>query len=213
MQNNYKYNIIILKNKSQTKKVLFWSQKEETSMRRWKTYSRRKEAVIIPKLNASYQHVEYDIVFAKQVDGEPKPYDYKDSMGKNIQISLDGNWEIMYMEPHKIEETFKVYGRRRMTVKEIVGYVIMSLETLTSIGLINNKVIMHNEYKSELILCKNKHDGERLYNAIVDITRGRSKNLLYAGRYKGNLMTYALSKIQETLGVSNRILYRKTTAD
>ena len=50
MKINYKYNIIILKNKSQVQKVLFWSQKEETSLRRLKTFSRRKESVAIPKL-------------------------------------------------------------------------------------------------------------------------------------------------------------------
>ena len=213
MQNNYKYNIIILKNKCQVKKVLFHSQKEETSLKHWNTYSRRKESVVIPKLNASYQPTEYDIVFAKQIEDEPKPYEYRDSMGRNIQISLEGNWQIMNIEPYKIEEKFKVYGRRRMTVKEIIGYLILSLETLTSIGIVNNKLIMHNEHQAELILCKNKEDGERLYNAIVKITRKRSKNLLYGGRYEGNLMTYALKQVKDKLGASHRILYRKTTAD
>ena len=72
---------------------------------------------------------------------------------------------------------------------------------------------MHNEQNAELVLCKNKQDCERLYNAIVKITRKRSKNLLYAGRYEGNLMTYALKQVKDKLNVSERILYRKTTAD
>ena len=195
------------------KKVLFWSQKEETSLRRWDTYSRRKEKVVVPKHNASYQPAEYDLVFAKQVDHIPKPYDYKDNLGRNIEIYLEGNWEIINMEPYKIEEKFKVYGKRRMTVKEIIGYIILSLKTLTSIGIVHNKLIMHNEQKVELVLCKNKQDCERLYNAIVKITKKRSKNLLYAGRYEGNLMNYALKQVKDRRNVSERILYTQTTAD
>ena len=213
MQNNYKYNIIILKNKSQVKKVLFWSQKEETSLSRWETYSRRKEKVVIPKHNAYYQPAEYDLVFAKQVEGTPKPYEYKDNLGRNIEMTLEGNLEIIRIEPYKIEEKFKVYGRMRMTVKEIIGYIILSLDTLTSIGIVHNKLIMYNEQKAELVLCKNKQDCERLYNTIVKITRKRSKNLLYGGRYEGNLMTYALKQVKNKLNVSDRILYRKTTAE
>ncbi len=213
MQNNYKYNIIILKNKSQVKKVLFQSQKEETSLKRWNTYSRKKERVVIPKTNASYEPSEYDLVFAKQIEDTPTPYEYRDSIGRNITLSLEGNWQIINMEPYKIEEKFKVYGRRRMTVKEIIGYLILSLDTLTSIGIVNNKLIMYNERHAELILCKNVQDCERLYNAIVKITRKRSKNLLYGGRYEGNLMTYALKQVKDKLGVSDRILYRKTTAE
>ena len=213
MKSNYKYNIIILKNKSQVQKVLFWSQKEETSLRRLKTFSRRKESVAIPKLYPNYEKAEYDLVFAKQVDEEPKPYEYKDSLSRNIQITLPENWEVIHMEPYKIEEKFTVYGKRKMTVKEIVGYIILSLDTLTSIGLVHNKVIMYNEKRAELIVCKNKHDGERLYNKIVDITKGRSKNLLYAGRYKDHLMTHALEQVRSMLGVSERIIYRNTTSD
>ena len=213
MKSSYKYNIIILKNKSQVKKVLFWSQKEETSLKRLATFSRRKESVAVPKLYPNYILAEYDLVFAKQVDGEPTPYEYKDSLGRNITINLEDNWEIIHMESYKIEEKFTVYGKRKMTVKEIIGYIIMSLDTLTSIGLVHNKVIMYNEKRAELVICKNKHDGERLYNKIVDITRGRSKNLLYAGRYKDHLMTHALEQIRTMLGVSERIIYRNTTSD
>ena len=213
MQDKYKYNIIILKNKCKVKKVLFWSQKEETSLKRWNTYSRRKEKVVIHKTTAKYKPVEYDLVFAHQVEENPKPYEYKDSLGRNVSISLEGSWEIVNMEPYKIEEKFKVYGRRKMSVKEIVGYLILPLDTLTSIGIVHNKLIMHNEHKAELILCKSVVDAERLYDAINKITKGRNKNLLYGRRYEGSLMTYALKQVKDKLNVSNRILYSKSTAD
>ena len=69
---------------------------------------------------------------------------------------------------------------------------------------------MYNERRAELIVCKNKHDGERLYNKIVDITKGRSKNLLYAGRYKDHLNdTRIRAGKRSMLGVSERIIYQK----
>lgn len=130
----------------------------------------------------------------------------KDKTGKNVEhevVSDSNRWQIIEKHPYMFEESFWVYGFNPRTQRKSFTFIydtfIASMKEkpleLIRIMVYNNKLIIQYDDDIDLVICKNKDDCIRLYNAIEEkCVKDKIKNVFFVG-----MITRSTSKFAQEL--------------
>lgn len=120
-------------------------------------------------------------------------------------------YQIVRIEPHYIEERFRVAGRDGLfTCQEIFDNLISKLSedpyTTIRMMVLANKLILDYGAEYDFILCKNSHDSVRLYNAIQRLAKERKLKRLFCFGYVNKTDKHKwIGRLRDT-GIPERIV-------
>lgn len=189
------YSIILTNHDKQLKTIK--SEKTETKV--YKTLNKllkeNKEKVIFPVRYNNHKHVmipsQYELAIIKcKQDNDKHVTEVRDNSGKFVKYQTsDEDWIVIDRVPYEIEETFFVYGYhprlQRKDFKWIYDNLIsINPSSFKTIVLYLNKIIIEANGKIDLVICKNKDDGIRMYNMLEEWSR---KNKLKYNIFLGDM--------------------------
>lgn len=137
----------------------------------------------------------------------PKPY-------YNEYTVLDKN-------PFELEETFWVYGYdsvyERKTISDIVYFLTEGLkdskDTIRSVMAVYNKLLIYDEEKFHMVICKCQKDAQRLHHALRDAAfeNKLNKKIVFLGTAAPQVASEMYEFIHEKTGWAMDKIRRTTT--
>lgn len=146
------------------------------------------------------------------------------NFGKLVDHATDDEeWVIVDKFPYAKEETFWVYGYDKVTDRKDITWIFENLiqkrlETkydVIRITLYNNKLIFQDDADNiELVLCKNKSDGIKMYNILSEQFCKKMKPqvvFLGAPMARSERWKTIFNLVQEKTNWKNKDIYRAST--
>ena len=218
------YRIILIKNMKQ-KKVLYSCRTSETATVKYEAYLENNN-VMFPKKHTNYRHInlaEYKIALVKEKEDSDKELVVRNDLGKLVSAkSSVGKWTILDVQPYEIEETFYVFGydyvHDRFTIADIVRNILFKNtqrhHNIKEIIAVYNKLIIMDNYGTDLIICKCREDANRLHNALRDSARKNKllKKLIFLGTAKNPMVIRSMyEEIQDLTGWTMKKIRKNST--
>lgn len=212
------YRIIITQN-GKRKKILYEGKSETIAKEKYFS-TRDKNKVLFPKKNNAYKKVKpviYEILLLKEKEGDDSEYFDRDELGRTIPIRVNSDkWNIIHKDEYFYEEKFTVFGHSlRMDTKKILKMFVLNKnkeDKIKQINYVNNKLLIHQNYDFDIIVCKNSSDARRLYKVLVEFCEtNKVKNILFTGSIGSKNRTKIYKRIVEKTGWTFNKVYRTST--
>ena len=172
------------------------------------------------RLRDSYKEYngEYLILKKKTEEDLNTTSQLRNNYGKLINVETSSDiWLVYDRLPILIEETFWVYGYNPRTERKTFTWINDHINenselSFVRVKVMNNKLIFKYDDELDFILCKNKSDAIRLYNALYD-KNIKNKKIAFLGAIKRNTeeMKNMLQTLQNKTGWTLKKLYKNTT--
>ena len=221
----YTYRIILI-NHGKEVKELYKAADERCAYGEFKNLAQKSNDVVLPvRFNNNKTEIiesDYEIAIIKvRKKGESKSVQLRDNTGKYVKYTTSNNdWVILDRMPYQIEETFFVYGHHPRYDRKECGWIFNEYflkgaknGNLRMTALYQNKLLIEDGEDFNMVICKNKNDGIRLYNKMEELcSESKVKNMMFMGdlarsKYKSEWM----DKIMETTGWSRHKIKRNST--
>ena len=135
---------------------------------------------------------EYELVIIKCRDeNESLVNKVRTDSGEFIDYATtDEDWIVIDRAPYDIEETFWVYGYHPRLQRKDFNWIFDTFITkdaknkymFKSVQVYKNKLLVDCNGKLEMVICKNKQDGIRLYNTIeIEAVKKKLKYIAFMG--------------------------------
>jgi hypothetical protein len=213
-----RYKIIITKD-GKKKKVLYEGSNEKIAKQKYFT-TKDNNKVLLPKKNNAYKKIKpvlYELLFLKEKMENDTSYFDRDELGRTIPIYIKSDkWTLVHKSEYFIEEKFSVFGyKERMDIKKILKMFVLNKtkeDKIKQINYINNKLLIHQNYDFDIIVCKNVYDTKRLYKTLIDFCDTNNvKNILFTGSINRKNRTKTYKRIVEKTGWTFNKTYRTST--
>lgn len=189
------YQIIILKNNERLYTVSNHYTQESAIRKYNKMLEENKEIVFpIKFLNVEkIESVKYHIAIIKRkTDTDDDIPKLRNDYGEYVDhVVVDNDeWIMFEKEEYKFEESFWVYGYNphyyRKTFmwiyEELVKKHANNKRDILSIGYYKNKVLFETINHIDMVICKNKDDGIRLFSLLDDyVQNDKLKYIMFIG--------------------------------
>ena len=171
---------IILTNHGKQKKTIYSDTTETKIYKKFNELLKENKNVVFPmKYNNEY-HVmvesEHELVIIKcKQEGDKDVNKVRNEYGKFVNYETsDEDWIVIDRAPYDIEETFWVYGYHPKLQRKDFKWIFENFiakdgkdkYNIKTILLLKNKLLIESNNKLEMVICKNKSDGIRLYNQL-----------------------------------------------
>lgn len=213
-----RYRIIITQNGKKRKIVYEGSNENNAKEKYFKT--RDKNIVLLPKKNNAYKKIKpvlYELLLLKEKEETDIDYYDRDELGRTIPVKLNSEkWSLIHKSEYFYEEKFTVYGfKERMDTKKLLRLFILNKskeDNIKQINYINNKLLIHQNYDFNIIVCKNPYDTKRLYRVLLEFCEtNKVKNILFTGSINRKNRTKTYKRIVEKTGWTINKTYRSST--
>lgn len=224
----YKYRLILVKNKIYQETINKYVHYERALNKYDEIIHNNKKNIIFPKeyINmggnfGGIQELTYEILLVKTND-ELVDYSLVENEYKvKEKITTEMN-RFIILKKNKIfiEEDFYVFGYNphndRKDIKFILKeYVFSDLKNIIDIYRLGNKIIfiktVNNEDFFNMIITKNKSDGERLFNFLKLNLGKNNKNLIFNEINNRKILNFLYEKAIEHTGWDKQKLKRHNT--
>jgi hypothetical protein len=158
---------------------------------------------------------DYKIKLIKNFKNKDNLTFYKD--GKNIidiSETLLDKWVVIRQDKYLIEETFKVNNyNKRLCYEEIINNIFLNNDfSVRSVNTLYNKLVIYNEKRIDVIICKNNSDCKKLFIDIYkSIQHNKDYKFMFLGEPKNKFKKFLYNEINKKLGWSFKKIYRKTS--
>jgi hypothetical protein len=216
------YRILLLKN-GKKKKTLFKHTHKRKSERKFRRFLKENQDVKFPRKHLTKDNISkvtYEIVLVKEYEDGDEAKLFPNRVGRLAPPNfIDGDWIILETAFYEIEETFYVFGydskSDRKDIEFIVGLMVKSIahEKVTkTIVVLNNKLIIYNEYQFDIVICKCKQDAERLYDALLGVAKdNKLRRVLFMGKVSETTKSELYEMMMEHTGWDYRKVTRLST--
>lgn len=203
--NTYNYKVVIVNSLTNTvKKVLYKGTSSPTARLEYENTLKESKRVFYPKLvnkcGNEFTDFKREVLFLKE------------ATKRSTRINMfDDKWKIIYRSEYFEEEKFIVYGfdwTNKKTLLEIVEIIKSQKTNNREIGVLNNKVIIHNEDFLDMVTTKTKSEGTRFAKVLYKTLNSKRRFFLRLN-YKVHEKTQLFTMLEEETGYSRRFL-RKT---
>lgn len=218
---------IILINHGKMLRDLYFTPSESKVNKKFSAMLKENKNVVFPLMWNNEKHVmveaEYELVIIKgKEESDNEVSKIRDEYGKFINYeSSDEDWIIYDRAPYYFEETFWVYGYHPKLQRKDFKWIFDNFIDKDSkdkykfktVQVYLNKLLVECDGKLEMVMCKNKQDCVRLYNALEKKSgEAKHKYIVYMGdiansKYKSDWM----DKIQELTGWNRKKIKRAST--
>jgi len=179
-RNKKKIYSIILINHGKQLHTICSDTTEEKIYKRFKKLLEENKKVAFPIRYNNHKHVmiesEYELVIIKCRDEyESMVNKIRSDTGEFTDYTTtDDDWIVIDRAPYNIEETFWVYGYHPRLQRKDFNWIFDTFIAkdaknkymFKSVQVYKNKLLVDCNGKLEMVICKNKQDGIRLYNTI-----------------------------------------------
>jgi len=189
-----KYKVILTKN-GKYKKTLHRCMKRDTSFINFHRIKDENKVYFERKFinYKGIKPVEYMIYVVKDHEETDKMRFVRDKMGKIKEEKpmkhLYGEWTVLTESKYSFEETFWVFGynalHERKSIIDIIKILMVGMDNprkTKQLIVIHNKLVIYDEDKFDMVICKCKKDAQRLHHELNKAsTDNKIKNLYFMG--------------------------------
>jgi len=186
------YRTILIGN-GKYRKTIHRCVKESTAYINYNRIKEENESVIFPKAFVNdkvIKPIKYEIFLVKDIEGGDKNRFIRDELGRVYEETpIFDLWTVKESSEYFIEETFWIYGhpsrKDRKTFKDVLRLVFTDSEDANSSRqaiVVHNKLVVQNEDRFDMIICKNKLDCQRLHHKLHDYSKDEKiKGIVFMG--------------------------------
>lgn len=202
--------------------VLFKNKKKKKIINEFKTFKRAKlvfnslleesEKVIFETLYENGVECKYELGLIEKSNFNLIPVYLTDDMGRNVKVKLEeSGMTIFQISTYKKEELiYDVKLAKKISVNEILKKYFIG-DGLKMVSSLNNKIVIQNDDKINLLSLKNEFESQRFLNNLTlyfqKIKRG---DCLFVKDVSIAQKKY-LYELLEKSGFEKKVLYRKFT--
>lgn len=163
----YKYQIILFKNKEQKKKIKnFVTHKRASDY--FDLLLKMSEEVIFPKSWENGSKCFFEIGLIENTSGSMIPIFLKDELGRQIKVETnDENRTILKISKYNIEEEFVDFSTKNKIDSKFFIKKYLDVDGFKLISKLNNKIVVQNEDKTNLFTLKTIEDSDRFIEVMV----------------------------------------------
>ena len=228
----WNFKIIICSNKKQSKCIKRYHNEEEV-LKAKEELIENNNKVIIPiertnngRENNKIEYVDLEYLILKKVSDDSHESNLSilpNKYGKLVQHKTNKEeWVIWDKFPCLKEEEFWVFGYNKKNERKTVFWIFENLilpkieckYDFLRIVLYNNKlVIIDDNDKIDIIICKNTSDGIRLYNTLSKKFCVGFKNIIFRGKCEkgSDLQKKVIKLIEDKTKWKKKDIYRAST--
>jgi hypothetical protein len=203
------YRVILVGN-GEYKKTLYRCNTRKTAFINFHKIKNENKVLYPRKLinTKGIKPVTYQIMVTKVTEDTDTFRILRDQYGKTYTERPLGDWTILHSDEFQIEETFWIYGMdskiNRPTINAIINILMVgafSKKALKQIIVVHNKLLIYNEDRFDMVLCKNLEDAQRLHHTLAKIARKQKiKSLLFMGTASKLMIGLMYDLIHEKTG-------------
>jgi hypothetical protein len=195
----------------------------ETSYKNFNRLKEENRQVIFPKRyvnDGAIKPVKYEIYLVKDIEGDDKNRYVRDDVGRVYEEKpIFDLWTVVNSADYDIEEEFWIYGhpskRNRKTIRDVVKVVMddaKDAKRSRQVIVVHNKLVISNEERFDMVICKNKRDCQRLHHMLNDSAeKFKLKGLVFMGTCSDANIPMLYELIHENTGWPYRKIRRTTT--
>lgn len=142
----------------------------------------------------------------------------KDKQGFLVKDEvMYGKWTRLLSDTYEVEETFSVYGYHyRRDRKDLEGVLKIMIdgnnEEPKNVIVLNNKLIIYNTNKIDLVICKCTKDSQRLHHKLHDLAKSVGLySIGFLGTCTDQNSSFYYDMLHEETGWSYTKLWRSST--
>ena len=226
-RNKKKIYSIILVNHSKQLHTIYSDTTEEKIYRKFEKLLKENKKVMFPIRYNNHEHVmiesEYELVIIKCRDeNESLTNKVRTDSGEFIDYTTtDDDWIVIDRAPYNIEETFWVYGYHPRIQRKDFKWIFDNFISadaknkymFKTVQIYKNKLLVDCNGKLEMVICKNKQDGIRLYNKVEEESkRNKLKYIIFMGDVsKSKYRSDWIKRIKELTHWSDEKVKRSST--
>ena len=226
-RNKKKIYSIILVNHGKQLHTIYSDTTEEKIYRKFEKLLKENKKVMFPIKYNNHEHVmiesEYELVIIKCRDeNESLINKVRTDSGEFIDYTTtDDDWIVIDRAAYNIEETFWVYGYHPRLQRKDFKWIFDNFISadaknkymFKTVQIYKNKLLVDCNGKLEMVICKNKQDGIRLYNKVEEESkRNKFKYIIFMGDVsKSKYRSDWIKKIKELTHWSDEKVKRGST--
>ena len=171
---------IILVNHGKQLQTICSDTTEDKIYKHFESLLKENKKVAFPIRYNNHKHVmvesEYELVIIKCRDElESRVNKVRSNTGEFTDYTTtDDDWIVIDRAPYNMEETFWVYGYHPRIQRKDFNWIFETFIAsdaknkymFKSVLIYKNKLLVDCNGKLEMVICKNREDGIRLYNTI-----------------------------------------------
>ena len=192
MNRKSKYRTILTGN-GEYRYTLHRCRTEATAYRRFNQFKAENAEVIFPKRyvnDGTIKPIKYELYLVKDIEPDDWHRTIRDEVGRLvIEKPIFDLWTVVTSADYEIEEEFWIYGhpskKDRKTIKDVVRVVMddaKDAKRSRQVIVVHNKLVIHNEERFDMVICKNKRDCQRLHHLLNDSAeKFKLKGLVFMG--------------------------------
>ena len=226
-RNKKKIYSIILINHGKQLHTIYSDTTEEKIYRKFEKLLKENKKVMFPIRYNNHEHVmiesEYELVIIKCRDeNESLTNKVRTDSGEFIDYTTtDDDWIVIDRATYNIEETFWVYGYHPRLQRKDFKWIFDNFISadaknkymFKTVQIYKNKLLVDCNGKLEMVICKNKQDGIRLYNKVEEESkRNKFKYIIFMGDVsKSKYRSDWIKRIKELTHWSDEKIKRSST--
>lgn len=194
-----------------------------TAYKNFHRIKEENEGIIFPKQYVNdgvIKPVKYEIYLVKDIEVGDKNRYVRDELGRvSEEKPIFNLWTVITSEPYNVEEEFWIFGhpskRDRKTIHDVVRIVMddaKDAKRSRQVIVVHNKLVISNEDRFDMVICKNKRDCQRLHHMLNDSAeKFKLRGLVFMGTCSDANIPMLYDVIHEGTGWSYRKIRRTTT--
>jgi len=160
------YQIVLFKNKTK-KKIINKFKTHKRANIFFESLINESESVIFDKKYENGVECSYELALIEKTSGTFLPIFLKDEFGRKVKVNLDDeNFTILKIMKYRLDESFLDYSKnKKITLHELLK-TYLKQDGLKLISKLNNKVVIQNDDKFNLLTFKNGDDSMRFIDNL-----------------------------------------------
>lgn len=221
------YQIMLINHGKMLRNLYQTATEEKVNKKFASMIEENRKNVVFPIEWNNHEHVmlesDYEIIILKLKDeNDSDVTKLKDDYGKFINYkSSNDKWVILDRASYRMEESFWVYGYHPRLQRKDFNWIFDNFIAkdsknkymFKSVVLFKNKLLVDCNGKLEMVICKNKSDGIRMYNKIEGkVKEKKFKYIVFMGDVEHSKYKMSwVERIKELTHWNNKKVERSNT--
>jgi len=205
------YQVVLIKNKTK-KKIIKKFMTHKRANNYFDSLMDESDSVIFDKKYENGVECSYELALLEKTSGTFLPIFLKDEFGRTVKVKLDDDdFTILKIMKFKIEESFLDYLKNKKIQLPQLLKTYLKQDGLKLISKLNNKIIIQNDDKFNLLTFKNDDDSMRFIDNLSDYFINEKRyDCMFVKDYTTSQRKYLYDLLVEN-GFSKNYLIRHST--
>ena len=178
------------------------------------------EKIISQSSKQDNEPVKYEILLLKKIDPESDDgvRELRNEEGLFVENRILNNekYAILAKADWFIPETYNVYGYNPVSDRKTGRWIFDNLININcdkynikNIFMCDNKLVIHYDSDFDFVLCKNKNECLRLYNALESNLDKKNKFVIFSNYLVDSRKPWLYNELEKKTGWDRETLYKK----